>query len=372
MKIPRVRRAVWLFCLCFLLGIFYTPAIAADTQDMELLSYEEAMVRLNTISLTDPDMLFLLNQSFQAAGAYRFAPQYKYLTGVLYNLFGPDAVDFAGDTAALLMLSQNSAFTADYTALDNLALLSPNALETYVQARRLEAQGNPEQAYQAYLASQILDSLDRAFALDLQQGSALSQTNMQAAATRRPGGGSLDAMIAATATVQPTEPLPTPPPPAVPWPAYHLVTYPLEPVLLEEAKRVMGYLGPSRNYAETDAFKPYKMQRTDGLFIEGNYVFVDMNYPTVGVRRVYFTRGVFRSTASVPEVSLIGYPATTTQSVSARYGPGMIYDPFPDADAETGHPLTVFFAESGYVFAEYQVGLEAVRAWIDERYVTPE
>jgi hypothetical protein len=178
---------------------------------------------------------------------------------------------------------------------------------------------------------------------------------------------------------------------AVPWPTYTLTKYPLAPKLELEAtsgaddeftgvfsieeeleyKRVMAYLGPSRNYAETAAYKPDKMARTDGLFIEGSYVFVDMNYPSVGVRRTYFTRGTFKSTGSVPEVTLIGYPAVTTQSTEARYGPGSIYDPFPEASVAAGTALTVFFEEDGYVFAEYEAGFELVRAWIDAGGVAP-
>lgn len=179
---------------------------------------------------------------------------------------------------------------------------------------------------------------------------------------------------------------------AVPWPTYTLTRYPLEPILKLEAtsgaddeftgvfsieevleyKRVMAYLGPSRNYAETAAYKPNKMARADGLFIEGSYVFVDMNYPSVGVRRTYFSKGTFKSTGSVPEVTLIGYPAVTTQSIDARYGPGYIYDPFPEASIAAGTALTVFFEEDGYVFAEYEAGSELVRAWIVADSVAPQ
>ncbi len=178
----------------------------------------------------------------------------------------------------------------------------------------------------------------------------------------------------------------------IPWPTYTLTKYPLKPKYAEEyittwfvdltgkftsyeeweAYRVMAYLGPSRNYAETAAYKPYKMSRTDGLFIEGSYVFVDMNYPSVGVRRTYFQRSAFESTYDVPEVTLIGYPAVTTQSVNARYGPGAVYDPFPEASVAANTALTVFFEEAGYVFAEYETGFKPVRAWIDAGSVAPQ
>ncbi len=159
---------------------------------------------------------------------------------------------------------------------------------------------------------------------------------------------------------------------AVPWPTYVLNEVPLEPVIKWEAYRIMAYLGPSRNYAETDSYKPYKFSHTYGLFIEGSYVFVDMNYPSVGVRRTYFTRGAFESTSDVPEITLIGYHAETTESVLPRYGPGAIYDPFPDASVAAGTPLTIYFEESGYVFAEFEAGFQLVRAWIEAGSVTPE
>lgn len=158
---------------------------------------------------------------------------------------------------------------------------------------------------------------------------------------------------------------------SIPWPTKTLTKYKLEPKLLKETERIMAYLGPSKNYAETGAYKPYKMARVDGLFIEGSYVLVDLNYPSVGVRRTYFTRGKFKNTSDVPEITLIGYPAETMQSVQARYGPGLIYDPFPEADVGPNTPLTIFFEEDGYVFAEYKPGSKLVRSWINADSVTP-
>ena len=136
-------------------------------------------------------------------------------------------------------------------------------------------------------------------------------------------------------------------------------------------ERIMAYLGPSRYYKETAAYRRNGFTGIYGLFIENSYIFVDMIYPSVGVRRTYFSPNVFQSTAGIPEVSLVGYPAVTTQSADARYGPGSIYDPFPEASIAADTALTVFFEESGYVFAEYEVGFELVRAWIDANSVIP-
>ncbi len=159
--------------------------------------------------------------------------------------------------------------------------------------------------------------------------------------------------------------------PTVPWQTMTFIKYPLEPVLLAETQRRMGYLGPSKKYMESAAYKPYKMARAEGLFIEGDYVFVDMYYTSVGVRRTYFTRSTFHSTSNVPQVTLTGYPAVTTQNAEALYGPGAIYDLFPEASVGPDTALTVFFEEDGYVFSEYTVGSQLVRAWIDVNSVAP-
>ncbi len=172
-----------------------------------------------------------------------------------------------------------------------------------------------------------------------------------------------------TATAAPME---TAAPDEVPWPTYNLPKYSLSPVIKWESYRAQAHSGPSRNYSEVGAYKPYKISRADGLFIEGSYVLVDMNYTTVGVRRVYFTRGTFHSTGSVPEVSLTGYPAVTTNSVLPRFGPGGLYDPFEDASVGPNTELTVFFEENGYVFAEFEAGFQLVRAWINANDVKPE
>ena len=126
-----------------------------------------------------------------------------------------------------------------------------------------------------------------------------------------------------------------------------------------------------RNYAESGAYKPYKTSRIDGLFIEGGYIFVEISYPSVGLRRLYFSTGKLKGTGSVPSITLDGYPAVTTASVSARYGPGGQYDPYDNASVGANTSLTVFFEENGYVFAEYEAGFQLVRAWINANSVAP-
>ncbi len=155
----------------------------------------------------------------------------------------------------------------------------------------------------------------------------------------------------------------------VPWPSYTLTKYKLRIADTSTAK--MTFSGPSKNYTEAGSYLTSKITRTDGLLVEGSYVLVEMNYTTVGLRRVYFSRGVFKNSYDVPEVSLRGYPAVTTKSVSAWYGPGPMYCAFEGANVGANTELSVFFEENGYVFAEYEAGFQLVRAWINANSVKP-
>jgi hypothetical protein len=158
-------------------------------------------------------------------------------------------------------------------------------------------------------------------------------------------------------------------PDTVPWPSYTLTKYKLKIADMSTAK--MTFSGPSRNYTEAGSYLTSKITRTDGLLVEGSYVLVEMNYTTVGLRRVYFSRGVFKNSYDVPEVALLGHPAVTTKSVSAWYGPGPMYCAFEGANVGANTELSVFFEENGYVFAEYEAGFQLVRAWINANSVKP-
>lgn len=173
----------------------------------------------------------------------------------------------------------------------------------------------------------------------------------------------------ASTTTAPTVTADTDSEAAVPWPTYTLTKYGLK--IANENTAKQAYSGPSRNYTEAGNFLTWKLTRTDGLLIEGSYVLVEINYTSIGLRRVYFSRGVFKNSYNVPEVSLIGYPAVTTQSVSAWYGPGPMYSAFEGANVGANTQLSVFFEENGYVFAEYEAGFKLVRAWINANNVKP-
>ena len=331
--------------------------------------------------MTDEDALDLLNRSFAAIGARGFAPQYKYLTAALLELCGSENADFASVDTVILLLGQNTAFVDSYREIDSLSCLSPDALQGYVQGRRLESQGDFAGAYQAYMESQILDSLDRAMTLALQGSVVVSEPapdeTVTPDATVTPDTGDGDEVsdtpqsetpVPTAAAAQTLQPQPTPGP--VPWPTYTLKTYKL--TVADTTSNKMSYSGPSKNYSEAGSYVPSVMARTDGLFVEDRYVLVDMNYTSIGLRRVYFRCGIFKSTYNVPEATLTRYPAVTTGEVTAWYGPGTKYNEFPEASLGADASITVFFEEDGYVFAEYETAFQLVRAWIDAGCVVPE
>ncbi len=171
-----------------------------------------------------------------------------------------------------------------------------------------------------------------------------------------------------SATQTPTDEPPAPD--AVPWPTYNLTKHKL--TFKDEWGHTMSYCGPSRNYAESGYFENWEITRVDGMLIEGTYVLVEINYTKMGLRRIYMNRGNLEGESSVPETTLTGYPAVTTKSASAWYGPGPMYNAYQDASVGANTALTVFFEENGYVFAEYEAGFQLVRAWLDADSVKPE
>lgn len=138
---------------------------------------------------------------------------------------------------------------------------------------------------------------------------------------------------------------------------------------LPRDKRYQSRCGPSRSYHGGGAYKTYKISSIKALFIEDGYVYADLDYTSVGRRRLYFSEDIFTSLSGVPDVSLSGYSAKTTEKVTPRFGPGSKYDEFVEAKISAGTSLEVFFEEDGWVFAEFDCGLGSVRAWIRESQV---
>ena len=141
--------------------------------------------------------------------------------------------------------------------------------------------------------------------------------------------------------------------------------------------RYASSFGPDASYPDAGAYKPYKVTKAMALFREGDYVYVDMDYRTVGKRCLYF-RDYALTDADVEQITLESYPAHTTTEVQPRFGPGTEYDGVIQTveDYEMGlvqtHKVKIkagtsvraFFEMNDWVFAEFDSALGVIRAWI--------
>ena len=162
------------------------------------------------------------------------------------------------------------------------------------------------------------------------------------------------------------------------WPVRNMdgVNTSLKPLNSPDARH-QSYIGPNGgNYDGAGAYKPAKVTSAKALFREGDYVLVDMSYRTVGRRCVYFKASSLTN-AHVDEANLTAYPAVTTESVQAFYGPGTMYNSVvkkvKNARNETIHEevwlsagtsIDVFFEANGWVFAEFYSTVGLTRAWL--------
>ena len=192
----------------------------------------------------------------------------------------------------------------------------------------------------------------------------------------------------------------------------------------DNSSRHQAYHGPDKKYAQAGAFKPGKVNSARSLFSDGDYVLVDLDYPTVGRRCVYFKKSML---SSVPEeqVVLESHPARTDVAIIPVMGPGEEYDRFtqtkppewvynPDdwpiedwiewygeddpqmfelwalvskyggsyeiAEAtdedvfivtlSPGTEINVFFETNGWAYAEFTCGIGLVRAWLPARFIS--
>jgi len=149
-----------------------------------------------------------------------------------------------------------------------------------------------------------------------------------------------------------------------PWPVTTYTRHTISIRPLAEDKRVQSRCGPSTSYHGAGAYKTYKMTSTKALFVEGNFVLVELDYTTVGKRVIYFPVSSFYNVNGVPSETLSAVSAYTTASLIPAFGPGYAYDTFDEAEISSGTALSVFFEENGWVFAEFDSALGMVRAWI--------
>lgn len=157
-----------------------------------------------------------------------------------------------------------------------------------------------------------------------------------------------------------------------PWPERYYAHYSTSVIPLPENERYQSRVGPTGKYPGGGAYKTYKIEYCDALFIEGNYVYVELSYTTVGIRRLYLQTKIFENLSDVPRENLTGIDATLLTGTTARFGPGDMYDIFKEAALDAGTPLKVFFSEDGWVFAEFKCSkLGTVRGWLPAELVEP-
>ena len=153
--------------------------------------------------------------------------------------------------------------------------------------------------------------------------------------------------------------------PSKPWPEKRYDAKRTSVRDLPSNKRHQSRLGPSKSYHGGGAYKSYKISSIKALFIEDGWVYADLDYSTVGRRRLYFSQSIFTGSLSgVPEADFRGYSARTTASLTPRFGPGSKYDSFDEGKVSSGTLVKVFFEEDGWVFGEFDCSLGTVRAWI--------
>ena len=162
------------------------------------------------------------------------------------------------------------------------------------------------------------------------------------------------------------------------WPEEDLsgVSTALKSSLYEEF-RYPSYFGPGKSYPDAGSYKPYKVTSMKALFREGDFVYVDMNYRTVGKRCLYFKANALTND-DVDELDMEAYSARTTKELQPRFGPGKEYDGVirTTYDGKTykvkvrkGTSVEVFFETDGWVFAEFSCELGTIRAWIPANQV---
>lgn len=133
-----------------------------------------------------------------------------------------------------------------------------------------------------------------------------------------------------------------------PWPVINYELLPISFVELGDSKRNQSYTGPTTSYPGGGAYKTgaNKVTSCKALYTEGDMVYVELDYPSVGVRRLYFKSSCFTNVSNIPYDSHYAYAATIKASSTPRFGPGSKYDRFTDARINAGTSINVFFQEA--------------------------
>lgn len=307
--------------------------------------YEKALQRAGR-DLSNLDSLREAVSVLEKAGTYAYSKSYLMYFRALLEIQETNDLDTAG--IRLGNCSHQAGFVAD---LQERKFPSCDELLKYVDARKLEAGGKTQEAYNAFVALTVLDSPERAFELGL---------------------------IAAKETPAPTEKaVSTPIPTAESKPAVPVFSevYPGMDASLKKAGddgyRVYSFVGPGKAYVASGGYKPAKQKKITVYFEEDGYVLADVQYQTTEERFVYLPVGSFTSANNIPGVSdLKSYSGTANANITPSWGPANRFSSVGSLTVDKGTRLTVFFQENGYVYAEYSCGKGKARMWLPADKIT--
>ena len=160
--IDRVVALVLMLCLLSLSGLAQSGGLA----DLDSESFTRALNMLNNSSKTDVDKLEDIEILLKQAGTYQKGVEYLTFVESLLLLQGVDEDRFDRAYDSMQRLSKNKDFTLDYySQLDKAnkqALPDLEKLLQYINARKLEANGDREPAIALYDAYPVLDAVTRA------------------------------------------------------------------------------------------------------------------------------------------------------------------------------------------------------------------
>jgi len=149
--------------------------------------------------------------------------------------------------------------------------------------------------------------------------------------------------------------------------------------LKKDSDRHQSFFGPGKQYPGAGAYKPHKATSVTAFFTEGDYVYVDLIYPSVGRRCLYFSKSSL-SGVTVEEFDSLAYPAKTTNDIQPLYGPDTKYDKVCET-TKSGKTVSViipantdifvFFESNSWVFAEFSSHIGMIRAWLPSKFVKP-
>ena len=133
-------------------------------------------------------------------------------------------------------------------------------------------------------------------------------------------------------------------------------------------ERITAYSGPGKDYVKIASSTPSGKEEI-AYFVENGWVFA---YLKSQEPHMYFytLEKNYRKLGDVPRTeALEGLSGIMTEDAVPRWGPGEKFGATEECLAAEGTPVSVFFKDSGYVYAEYSCTQGKVRMWLPERSV---